>query len=891
MATPLYKKLKDKGYTTYAFPGAAEDISAAHQNPMTTINFSKFALLNLNLQKMDLTNPEQFNTESINTFADPNVVLVNSLRNYVANHEVALREAKQTNNSYFYDPNVLATTTERIFWKWLRKSGLIEFEPAVPNDDYIDGVDFAIDESLPDDYFKEYLWKERSTSEYTITHIYDTETVQFDDLVPKKLYRLTLGSTSSLKPGDTITITNKNSRNIGFTGEQTFKVVTVESESVQEKNNWIYILSLPALSYDAAAVATVKLNYNRVIQYIGEVASTANNQHENRAYTSVIAYVYDHAGQTPDVLFRIKSDRNYSAGLQIPILPSQDQPEIIGGELYDSPIVLNPENYPGDQYAIFDADQKYVNALGYPDRRRGDYFGVIENNRRIERVVSAPYTFPEFDGTNLDGLYVDFNTDHYSRMNIGKKMTNFDEFNTKGYSGEAPKDFEYNVILWYYEVNDATKGETTMNLYGMTFLNSAENNQIETEKKLVTNGKQDGVSYQYSLNLNFTIHNENYHDTYDPQKTYNLFSFDLYNEVLSQMLRTNEIYVALANDVTRFKTDLMNMKSMMYNQTDIREVKAKIVSLTDTLTLLKRHQLQDSESIKVRLDESSRPPMLYLDSVDSRYGDVLTLPSTSLYNKDTNLAVDTKIQVPTGKDFMLNIVNDDTNTTSVDRPLNIVLQRDLDYRQTCVVNLLSKEARTNKGVTLSINSALTQADSTTGYNLLGRTLALPVDKNLNASATLNGIPVRWNTIPVPIFPENVSIRKLSETYYVVLEVRAIVSKTFKTGDVLLLENFSLQYQNDTTTIKADISGQYEIVGDILQNKLVFIVEDENFKLLYDKVYTELGANSANEYVLTPDFFLQPVYFRYNNGYCVTITCIDRDTTLIKDKYLISINNL
>jgi hypothetical protein len=48
-STPLYKFLKSNGTTFYAFPGAAEDISAAYQNANYKMYFSKYTLLNLQM--------------------------------------------------------------------------------------------------------------------------------------------------------------------------------------------------------------------------------------------------------------------------------------------------------------------------------------------------------------------------------------------------------------------------------------------------------------------------------------------------------------------------------------------------------------------------------------------------------------------------------------------------------------------------------------------------------------------------------------------------------------------------------------------------------------------------------------------------------------------------
>ena len=50
--TPLYKKLKQNGTSFYAFPGAAEDISAAYQNSNYKMYFSKYILLDFPTQNL-----------------------------------------------------------------------------------------------------------------------------------------------------------------------------------------------------------------------------------------------------------------------------------------------------------------------------------------------------------------------------------------------------------------------------------------------------------------------------------------------------------------------------------------------------------------------------------------------------------------------------------------------------------------------------------------------------------------------------------------------------------------------------------------------------------------------------------------------------------------------
>ena len=178
-STPLYKSLKSNGTSFYAFPGAAEDISAAYQNSNYKMYFSKYVLLNLPKQNTvpgsgSASKPVYFDFD--NSFersyaATPTTnyseAMIESLRNYVANQEVVIRESRLNNTKYYYDTNALETTTEKIFFKWAKKLGIIDFEPAVPEDEYFSSLsEFQSRSTSDDEYFPEFLWKERSVVSY-----------------------------------------------------------------------------------------------------------------------------------------------------------------------------------------------------------------------------------------------------------------------------------------------------------------------------------------------------------------------------------------------------------------------------------------------------------------------------------------------------------------------------------------------------------------------------------------------------------------------------------------------------------------------------------------------------------------------------------------------------
>jgi hypothetical protein len=935
MATPLYQSLKSAGFTTYVFPSASEDISASYQNDNYKFTFSKFTLLNLDVNKMDFS---VFNTESLNPISNKSDELVNSLRNYVANQEETIRTSRLSANQYFYNPNVLQTTSEKIFWKWLRKTGLIQFETALPNDEYIDTTDFSVDETKPTDYFKEYVWRERQSKVYNILNINDNNTFALNPLnnnLSDKVYKITLSTDTNIKPNDIITITSTGIINIGFVGSKDYIVTDVQDDfdpqnNKNTKNYIVYIVSHDILVWNNIAVATLSLKYTKVVQYIGEISSRNNITQSDSSWTEILAYLPDQNGATTDILFRVKADENYGAGNQYPVLSSQDQPEIVGAELNTSPIVSFPDMYPGDQYAQFDVDQKYICSNGFQDRKRGDYFGIpTETNRRADRVISSPYLYPEFDGSNLDGVTMDFDPSHYVRMNIpSKKSKNFDIFNSQSFNNVSPSDFDFNAILWYYEVEDKLLSPTTttitetgststtndistvtdtitktqitnnspknkaMNLYAITFLNPVttyvENLEtkyiIEPYKKIVTNTNQDGISYSFTLNLNFDISNTQVQTTYDPKKIYDLYDFSLFNEAMTKMTYATTLMQNLANNVNIFQTQLNNINQLLYTQTNITTINNRIDSLNNLILLYSKNQIGSSDTIAVSLDESVNPPVIKLNATDARFTNIITLNTKSLYDNTNLTAINYKVTVPKNKDFNVNIINNDDVELTLDKPLNIIFDRDLDYKQTVVINIFGNNAKYNKKLNINIVTSYTKTINTTiGTALFSTPLDLPIDSNLNVNSSDLGISKRWNNNIESILPysttgSGVFLKKVSDTYFITCSIKPYLANSFKNGDVITLNNFKLLFNN----LYLDISGQYQITGDILNNKIIVQIPYLGPNL--DSLYTVLNTSSVTEYEITENYFTQPFFISVNYGYTIEITNYNSNGTTLSDVY-------
>ncbi len=492
--TPLYKSLKSNGTTFYAFPGAAEDITSSYQNNNYKMYFSKYVLLNLPKQNLTAGNekmPVYFDFESsfsVSSNATPasnfNDQIVESLRNYVANHEVVIRESRLNNKQYYYNTNALETTSEKIFWKWCKKLNLIDFEPAIPDDEYFSQLNEFSTRNVNDDaYFPEYLWKEREVVDWDAIAFTETGIVGFT----AKL-EIEFSGKTNFREGDIINIYNVGNQTIynmdyngvyGLSGSQTIDgvnaVVLKVIPPAANDGEKIVVDIDTVLNYTLDDSAQVRLVYSKLVQYIGEINGISNVNESNRSYTEVYAHIPDHTGQTPDILFRTIVDDNYRPSLTFPIIPSQYQPEILGAEFFNSPIVNTPQNYPGSYFGQFDTlNFTYETQTGDELRRSGDYYGV-----------SGDINNPVVNGSTIDGITLDFNPAHYVKMNIpGRFVTNFDQFNALQINSEPPKSFEFNAILWYYTVEDTNTLNTKDNLYGITFLDNPNNNPIESEVSL-----------------------------------------------------------------------------------------------------------------------------------------------------------------------------------------------------------------------------------------------------------------------------------------------------------------------------------------------------------------------------------------------------------------------
>jgi hypothetical protein len=925
-ATPLYKFLKTNGTNFYAFPGASEDISAAYQNENYKMYFSKYALINLPKQQLNNIGGTQASQiywdfsvfqKSVNATppASYQDQVIESLRNYVANQEIVIRESRLNNTQYYYDTKALETVSEKVFFKWAKELNLVDFEPAIPEDEYFSNLDEFKSQNINDDsYFPEYLWKEREVIQWETKLYYQSSHPSYSTNL-----EIEFGGTTNFRIGDIVKIYNVSNSSIysdingigpklnNPDGIKTTVLFIIPGGATQGQRIVFDVQTTLSLSMETTGVA--ELVYHRLVQYVGEVNGISNVQEANRSYTEVYAHIPDHTGRTPDILFRTLSDTNYKPNMTFPIIPSQYQPEIMGAELFNSPIVSTPQNYPGGYFGHFDTlDFTYETSTGDTIRRSGDYYGV-----------NGDINSPVVNGSTIDGISLDFNTDHYVKMNIENRvLTNFDQFNALEVNNLPPVDFEFNAILWYYTVRDEVNGIVKTNLYGISFLDNPNNDikesdfdlngnglKFPTYKKLVTNGYQDGTSYAFSLNLNFNIINENPQDSYNPEAINSLFSMNLFNEAMRRLASANDSFLNVLAENIKLKDELTNLKQLIYTQTDLSTINSKINYLEGLLKLYSTNQMTSSDSISVSVNNQTSPPQIFFENIDPTYFKIDQIETSDMYNAQGIIPIN--INVPENKNFLIYINNNDEVNLSLqnnDR-LTLVLDKDLYWKQSVDILITSNDlASQNKkldiyivaqpGVMNSSSSTITQIvlpqdtppdfGSSNGVEtLLIGDIDLPVF--YNPITQLVNSAKSWKDFKFVIdFNQSITLMTGGILQVPLLGNTSIISNSIKSGDTLVLNNLFVG-----TSSTFNFSGQYSVdsIGGTGSSYIMLDVNSNSDLIAYgSSASLPLLIHGSSSTLLS-----NLPYISLNKGKKIKITRIEQSSSPLNERYHIDIEDI
>ena len=146
MATPFLKPLRVQGGTFFTFASAAKDISKTFTDDNARFVFSKYALLDLPKARIPVNQDNSIVWQGLDAYGPPGATNgsgpisqnVNSdsnfnfsqvFQSYALNFEQLVLDS-QNNFNEAYDESILATSSERIFWHFLKNLNAIRWQDA-----------------------------------------------------------------------------------------------------------------------------------------------------------------------------------------------------------------------------------------------------------------------------------------------------------------------------------------------------------------------------------------------------------------------------------------------------------------------------------------------------------------------------------------------------------------------------------------------------------------------------------------------------------------------------------------------------------------------------------------------------------------------------------------
>ena len=670
------------------------------------------------------------------------------------------------------------------------------------------------------------MWKEREVIDYQITNFDESSDYQGSQGT-YNTPRFLIGEIVKFKVGDKVILKSDSVLDQNSLSSITFgQYYTIGQIEFSGLTTYIWLDINFNGGGDGALTSTyVYLDYNRLIQYIGEINQITNIQTASRVGQEVTAYIPHQGGMTPTVLFGTRDNTNYYPNLEIPILPAEIQTEIIGAESLNSPIRTNPQDYPGSFYGQFDTqDNTYLCSNGDSIRYQGDYYGVLLTDNIGTSEETYIEKLPDFNSDNIDGIFLDVNRYHYYKMNIpGLESANFDEFSSVSIEGQAPADFDFNAILWYYELIETDSNNNTnsyVNLYGIEFLNNPDNDDdnlaelITPYHKLVTNGVHDGLSYMFNLNLHYNIDNDVLPLTYDPTTIYNMFGFDMYNEMMRKFYQVNENFVNIISEFVRINMDLQEMKSLIYSQTDIDDLKSRMKNMEELLRLYATNQFIDSDTAKISVDYSGIYPKLKFNVVGVEYDEIKNISCTTAYNYNfVNTGASYPITLSFTNKMLLNIVNDNISTDSG----NVIIVLDRDLRNKQRLDILIKPEYAAYVQRLYLNMMFTYNNTKSEINIFNVDLPKDIVSYPNGTTGYDVLLPDQSTFTDSFYlNENVYVNctdiNTGATWCSTGFTELVLTEDlFKTGDTVYVQNL---YLMDTSGNTLDYSGAYTILNKI-----------------------------------------------------------------------------
>ena len=353
----------------------------------------------------------------------------------------------------------------------------------------------------------------------------------------------------------------------------------------------------------------------------------------------------------------------------------------------------------------------------------------------------------------------------------------------------------------------------------------------------------------------------------------------LFNQAMSKLASTNDSFLNIISESIEIKSEINNLKGLLYTQNNISVINEKINNLESLLKLYSTNQINSSDTIRVYPNQN----MLTLENVDPSYRKIDSIYTTAMYNQQGIIPIN--ISVPINKSWLVHIINNDEVPLkfSNNDKLTIVLSRDLDFRQSCEFYISPSDLSTeNKKLNIYIDSNISQNNGLNSQVLLVGDIDLPI--NYNEDVNRYNISKNWKEFGFDIdFNKQINIDKGPVLNIYLSENENIIKNSLNKCDILVLNNFFVGTQSIS-----DFSGQYKIKS-IEGQKLTLDVSNNVGLVNYSIPETQLPITLHDVGTSTYNLANKP-YFSLNKGKKIIVTKVSNSTTLI-ERYRVEVIDL
>lgn len=308
--------------------------------------------------------------------------------------------------------------------------------------------------------------------------------------------------------------------------------------------------------------------YSKVVKYLGDIDLINNVNRGGEAYTQVYLHIPTEHGNTPTVLFKTLSDKNYNPTLKWYGTNGDD----IEGRTEPADPRMSINAYFQDSIEDFYGTE--------------NTFGNVTNR---EIVVASDINFSNtfnVNLTNMDGAIIDWDSANYTKVTNNPSVQTISELNATAES----EDFSFNTILLYYDIfNESDKSLVKRNLYGVLFIDDFQETlgneaQLKSYSKYKPNNvtKLNGNAYSLKTNIKFDTSADNV-GVERSINEYTTFSMDLFSDALVQLQDATEIFFKQQNTLNDLNDKVSNLEKFYFNQATIDELNKEISDLQESV--------------------------------------------------------------------------------------------------------------------------------------------------------------------------------------------------------------------------------------------------------------------------------------------------------------------